>query len=129
VSNFGSIALLVTKDEAYQAWRKTEASWTLKSGNPIWIVHLDGFKEFTQGPMLKHMASKEIDVQITALYAHSQNGKIERYIRTIEDGIQTLLANSKLPLLFWGDVALTFIHLCNRLATSMLPAIQHHMKL
>jgi hypothetical protein len=75
--NFSSIALLVTKDEAYQAWRKTEALWTLKSGNPVWILHLNGAKEFTQGPMSKHMASKGIDVQITAPYAHSQNGKIE----------------------------------------------------
>jgi hypothetical protein len=117
-SNFSSI---VTKDEAYQAWRKTEASWTLKSGNPIRIVHLDGAKEFTQGFMLKHMASKGIDVQITAPYAHSQNGKIEQYIRTIEDGIQMLLADSKLPLSFWGDTALTFVYLRNRLATSTLP--------
>jgi hypothetical protein len=119
--NFSSIALLVTKDEAYQAWKKTEALWTLKSGNPVWIVCLDGAKEFTQGPMSKHMASKGIDVQITAPYAHSQNGKIEQYIRTIEDGMQTLLADSKLPLLFWGDAALTFVYLRNRLATSMLP--------
>jgi hypothetical protein len=62
VSNFGSIALLVTKDKTYQAWRKTEASWTLKSGNPIRIVRLNGAKEFTQGPMSKHMVSKGIDV-------------------------------------------------------------------
>jgi hypothetical protein len=93
----------------------------LKSGNPVWIVRLDGAKEFTQGSMLKHMVSKGIDVQITAPYAHSQNRKIKQYIRTIEDGIQTLLANSKLPLSFWGDAALTFVYLHNRLATSTLP--------
>jgi hypothetical protein len=121
VSNFGSIVLLVTKDKAYQAWKKTEASWTLKLGNPVRIVRLNGAKEFTQGPMSKHMVSKGIDVQITAPYAHSQNRKIEQYIRTIEDGIQTLLADSKLPLSFWGDAALTFIYLYNRLATSTLP--------
>jgi hypothetical protein len=126
VSNFSSIALLVTKYEAYRAWRKTKASWTLKSGNPIWIVCLDGAKEFTQGPMSKHMASKGIGVQITAPYAYSQNRKIEQYIRTIEDGIQTLLADSKLPLLFWNDAALTFVT-----GSPLLHylTVQHHMKL
>jgi hypothetical protein len=76
-SNYGAIALLITKDHAYTAWRKVEASWTLKSGNPIRPAHLDGAKEFTQGPMSKHMISKGIDVQVTAPYAHAQNGKIE----------------------------------------------------
>jgi hypothetical protein len=70
--------------------------------------------------MSKHMASKGIEVQITVPYAHAQNSKIERYICTIEDGIQMLIANSKLPLSFWGDAALTFVYLCNRLPTSML---------
>ena len=50
-SNFGSIALLTTKDGAYPTWRKVEASWTLKSGNPVCTARLDGAKEFTQGPM------------------------------------------------------------------------------
>jgi hypothetical protein len=67
------------------------------------------------------MVSKEIDIQITAPYAHSQNGKIKRYIRIIEDGMQTLLTDSKLPLSFWGDAALTFVYLHNRLPTSTLP--------
>jgi hypothetical protein len=67
------------------------------------------------------MISKGIDVQITAPYAHSQNEKIERYIHTIEDSIQTLLVDSKLPLSFWGDAALTFVYLRNRITTSTLP--------
>jgi hypothetical protein len=75
--NYKSIALLVTKDGAYIAWQGIKASWMLKSGNPAQAAHLDGAKEFTQGPMSKHMVSKEIDIQITAPYAHAQNNKIE----------------------------------------------------
>jgi hypothetical protein len=76
-SNFGSIALLVARYQAYLAWRKVEASWMLKSGNPVRAVRIDGAKEFVEGPMSKDMAIKGIDVQITAPYAHAQNGKIE----------------------------------------------------
>jgi hypothetical protein len=99
-SNYGAIALLITKNCAYIAWRKVEASWTLKSSNPIRAARLDGAKEFIQGPMSKHMISKGIDVQVTAPYTHAQNEKIERYIHTIEDGIQMLLTDSKLPPFF-----------------------------
>ena len=55
------------------------------------------------------------------MYAHAQAGKAEHYVRTIEDGIQTLLADAKLPPLFWGDAALTTQYLHNCLPTSTLP--------
>jgi len=60
-------------------------------------------------------------MQVTAPYAHSQNGKIECYIRTIEDGLQTLLADSGLSMTFWGDAALTTNYLRNHVPTSTLP--------
>ena len=60
-------------------------------------------------------------MQVTAPYAHSQNGKIEHYIRTLEDGFQTLLADSGLSLSFWGDAVLTMNYICNRIPTSTLP--------
>ena len=60
-------------------------------------------------------------MQVTAPYAHAQAGKAECYVRTIEDGIQTLLADAKLPPSFWGDATLTTQYLHNRLPTSTLP--------
>ena len=84
-------------------------------------IQFDGAKEFTQGVFAKHLATRGIAVQVTAPYAHSQAGKAERYIRTIEDGIQTLLADAKLPPSFWGDAALTYQYLQNRVSTSTLP--------
>ena len=60
-------------------------------------------------------------MQVTAPYAHAQAGKAECYVRTIEDDVQTLLADTKLPPSFWGDAALTTQYLRNRLPTSTLP--------
>lgn len=106
-SNYGSTTLLVTKNGVFPAWKNVESSWELISGNRVKNVRLDGAKEFTEGPMAKHMATRGIPLQITAPYAHAQTGKAERYVHTIEDGIQTLLADAKLPMSFWGDAALT----------------------
>jgi len=60
-------------------------------------------------------------MQVTAPYAHSQNGKIEHYIHTIKDGFQTLLVDSGLSMTFWGDTALTMNYLRNHVPTSTLP--------
>ena len=54
-------------------------------------------------------------------YAHQQNDKIEGYVLTIEEGGQMLLADSGLPMTFWGWAVLTSQYLRNRLPTSTLP--------
>ena len=71
--------------------------------------------------MGNHFTSKGIVVQRTVPYAHQQNGKSERYIRTIEEGGQALLADAGLPMSFWLDAVLTRQYLVNRLPTSTLP--------
>src|ERR1700678_4055587 len=120
-SNYGVTALLTNKNGVSQAWKRVEASWELLSGNQIKAVRLDGAKEFTQGHLSAHLLSRGIAMQVTAPYAHAQARKAERYVRTIEDGIQALLADTKLPPSFWGDAALTTQYLCNRSPTSTLP--------
>src|SRR5271168_2590973 len=99
-SNYGATVLLSHKSGAFQAWQKIEASWELTSGNRIKTVQLDGAKEFVQGPFSDHLLRRGIAMQVTAPYAHAQAGKAKRYVRTIEDGIQTLLADAKLHLPF-----------------------------
>lgn len=47
--------------------------------------------------------------------------KSERYIWTIEEGGQALLADSGLPMSFWLDAVLTQQYLVNRLPMSTLP--------
>jgi hypothetical protein len=120
-SNFGVTTLLPKKSDVFPAWKKAEASWELDSGNHIKAVRLDGAKEFTQGAFANHLLSRSIAMQVTAPYAHAQAGKAERYVRTIEEGIQTLIADAKLPPSFWGDTALTTQYLRNCLPTSTLP--------
>ena len=113
---------LQPKNDAFPAWKRVEAAWELISGNRVKAVRLDGAKEFVQGPLLNHFQARGISMQVTALHVHAQAGKVEHYVRTIEDGIQALQADAKLPPSFWGDAALTTQYLCNRLPTSTLPA-------
>ncbi|KNZ72057.1 Copia protein, partial [Termitomyces sp. J132] len=83
----------------------------------------DGAKEFIQGSLRDFLNERGIIVQPTAAYAHQQNGKAERYIRTIEDTAQTLMAELGLPMSFLGDAILTAQFLRNRLPTSTLPTL------
>ena len=111
-SNFGHVGLLAVKNPVFPDYKKVEALWEMKSGNHIIAICMDSAKEFSLGNMGAYLKLQGITMQITAPYAHSQNGKAECFIHTIEDGAQTLLADTKLAMSFWGDAALTMNYLC-----------------
>jgi hypothetical protein len=121
-SNIGSTSLISKKNHAVKAFKQITNIWETKSGNKVIAVRTDGASEFIKGPLLDHFIERGITLQQTVPYAHSQNGKAERYIRTLEDTAQTLLADSGLPSSFWGDVVLTAQYLRIRVPMSTLPA-------
>ena len=120
-SNFGFTFGLQMKSDAFSHYQATEAFLECSSGVRVLTIRCGGELEFTAGKMGDHLTSKGIAVQCTVPYAHEQNGKSKRYIRTLEEGGQALLADSGLPTSFWLDVVLTHQYLCNRLPTSTLP--------
>ena len=120
-SNFGHVGLLRKRSDAFQFYSRTEAQIELLSGSRVITVRMDGAPEICEGSMGAHLRGRGITVQVTAPYAHQQNGKAERYIRTLEDDMQTLLADSGLPFSFWGWGVRTAQYLRNRLPTSVLP--------
>ena len=80
-------------------------------------------KKPVDGPFDDHITAKGIMHQVSVPYAHPQNGKAERYVRTLEDMAQRLLADSGLPLEFYGNTVLTAQYLQNRLSTLTLPPL------
>ena len=101
-SNFGHVGLLAAKNEVFPDYEKVEALWETKSSNCVIAIRMDG-AEFSPGSMGAYLKLWGITMQITTPYAHSQNEKAEHFICTIEDGAQTLLADAKLTMSFWGD--------------------------
>ena len=120
--NVGFTFCLRKKSDAFVHYERTEAYIERSTGCKIKAVRVDGALELTAGKMGAHLTSWGIAIQKTAPYAHPQAGKIERYVRTIEEGGQTLLADSGLSMLFWCDAVLTSQYLRNRLSTSTLAA-------
>ena len=119
-SNWGFTHLLRLKSEAYTSYCHSEAFLLRSFGTLVQTVRLDGALELCKLVLNDHFAKQGIVVQQTAPYAHQQAGKIERYVRTIEEGGQTLLADAGLPMSFWGWAVLTSQYLRNHLPTSTL---------
>ena len=119
-SNWGFTFGLRLKSDAFSHYKATEAFLERSGSVVVKTIRCGGELELTAGKMGEHFVSKGIVVQRTVPYAHQQNGKSERYIRTIEEGGQALLADAGLPMSFWLDAMLTRQYLVNRLPTSTL---------
>ena len=112
-SNSGFTSLLAAHSDVFPAYIEIEAHLELISGHKVLTVQLDNAPELVASEMGNHFRKKGTIVQAITPYAHAQNGKAERYIRTLEDGLQTLLADSGLPTTFWGDAALATQYIRN----------------
>ena len=119
-SNWGFTFDLRLKSDAFSSYLATEAFLERSKGVVVKTIRCGGELELTAGKMGDHFLTKGIVVQRTVPYAHQQNGKSERYICTIEEGGQALLADAGLPMSFWLDAMLTRQYLVNRLPTSTL---------
>ena len=120
-SNWGFTSGLKLKSDAFSSYLTTEAFLEQSASAVVLTVRCGGELELTAGCMGAHLLSKGITLQRTVPYAHQQNCKSERYIRTLEEGGQALLADAGLPMSFWLDAILTRQYLLNRLPTSTLP--------
>lgn len=121
-TNLLNLQLLATKDQALEAWRIVKARWENHSGRTVRIFRSDNGGEFLSKAFVKDLQDSGIERQLSAPYAHQQNGKAERAIRTIEGRLFAMLETAGLPANLWGEAALTACYLWNRSASSTLPS-------
>jgi hypothetical protein len=120
VVNLQNLAL---RSDVRDAWRILKAKWELKTGKKIKRARFDGAGELGGClEFLEELSLGGIKVEVTAPYEHWKNGRIERYMRTIQGKIHAMLVTAQLPMTYWGEAALTAAYLQNLTSTSTLPS-------
>jgi hypothetical protein len=116
-----NLQLLASKDQALEAWEIIRKHWENQSGRRVKVFRSDNGGEFIGAAFTQALTSAGITHQLPAPYAHQQNGKAERAIRTVEGRLFAMLEAADLPVTLWGEAALTACYLWNRSETSTLP--------
>ena len=117
-SNDSAVECLRSQDQAFQFFTVLASRWERQTGKAVKVVRMDGAKELCEGDLGNYLSSKGIAIQQTAAYLHQQNGKAERFVRTMEDNSCTLIPSSNLPALYWPYAVYTMAYLR---PTSTLP--------
>jgi hypothetical protein len=84
----------------------------------IAVVQGDFEKLFTHGNFATECTAAGILQRFSSPYSHQQNGRIERFWRTMETQVAALLSHSKLPAYLWPYAVLNFVHCYNRQSSS-----------
>lgn len=116
------LQLLVTKDQALDAWCTLCACWKNMLNLKVKIFRLDNGGEFLNAAFMTNLGETGVQHQHSAPYAYQQNGKSERVMCTIKGCIYAMLDFAHLPMPLWGEVAFTAAYLFNCTELCALPA-------
>ena len=79
------------------------------------IFHPDGEGGFVSSRVKAYLKSNGTTLQTSLPECHQQNGLVENYHRHAANGIRSLLSQAKLPETFWGEAALYYNHVRNKM--------------
>lgn len=85
------------------------------NSNGIRTIHTDERSDFTSRVFKQECADRGINCQLAFKDAHGQNGVVERYLHTIQEGGVASLVSSGAPQLLFFHAVLAFNFVDNRL--------------
>ena len=119
-SGYALIAFIRNKDatsqhfQAMVSWAETFTSHSLTS------VHSDRGGEFMAGELQMFFHSRGVTHQTSVPHTPQQNGRAERFNRTLLEKAEAIRLHAGLPRSFWQDACETALHIYNR------QPIRHH---
>ncbi|CAI5531513.1 unnamed protein product [Closterium sp. Naga37s-1] len=94
----------------------------LECGRKLKAVRSDRGGDFLGEAVKAWKAEFGIKTQLSVADTPQQNGVVERWHRTMAEGIRTLLVDNGLPARLWGEALMWVVWVKNRVTHSALPA-------
>ncbi|GJV03261.1 putative ribonuclease H-like domain-containing protein [Tanacetum coccineum] len=137
-SRFRWVFFLETKDETYPILKDYISLVENQLNKKVKAIRCDNGTEFKNAKLIELCGEKGIKRDYSNARTPQQNGVAERKNRTLIEAAKTMLANSKLPTMFWTEAVSTACYVLNRvlvtnphnktpyaLLTGKTPSISH----
>ena len=116
-SRFSWVFFMSAKSETFDCIKllvtKIESLYKLK----VRRIRSDNGMEFKNHAVIEFCDAKGIHREYSAPYTPQQNGVAERKNRTLIEAARTMLADSKLPIIFWNEAVANACYTLNRVLT------------
>ena len=106
-SHLINIQLLVSKDQALEAWNIVKNLWENHTKHHVKVFCSDNGREYISTAFTKALQDAGIEHHLVLPYAHQQNSKAEQAIHTIQGHSLAMLEAVRLPKYLWGKAVLT----------------------
>lgn len=113
-SHFCHVSLMASKAEVLDKFKEYHALVTNRFNRNICRLRCDRGTEYLNDAFKSFCNSNGIHVEPTMAYSPQQNGKAERYNRTIVERARTLLSESGLDRIYWSEALLCANFVINR---------------
>ncbi|GKB78226.1 putative ribonuclease H-like domain-containing protein [Tanacetum coccineum] len=113
-SRFSWVFFLATKDETSGILKAFITRIENQINHKVKIIRCDNRTEFKNKEMNQFCEMKGIKREFSVARTPQQNGVAERKNRTLIEAARTMLADSKLPIIFWAKAVNTACYVQNR---------------
>ena len=117
-SRYTTVYLLKNKSDTAYAFKQFKAYAENQTGRSIKVLRDDKGGEYSSKEFAKYLALAGIDRQRTAPGTPQQNGVAERFNRTAQERVTSMLTESEFSPGFWAEALTTYIHVHNMCPTS-----------
>lgn len=114
------VYFLHEKSEDFAAFKNFKACVEKEIGAHISCLRTDRGGEFNSNEFVEFYKAQGISMQLTAAYTPQQNGVAERKNRTIMNTVRSMLAEKKVPKMFWPEAVKWCVHIQNRSLTTAM---------
>lgn len=124
-SSFRTVHFLASKsaDNTLKVFKEFHKQAERQTGMKLKKVRLDMGREWMNSYWDDYAKEHGIILDFTTPYAHQQNGKAERSMRTLLDVARTMLADAGLPPKYWADAVHTATYTRNFVPSSRDPKV------
>nr|XP_009783587.1 PREDICTED: uncharacterized protein LOC104232161 [Nicotiana sylvestris] len=106
-TRYGYVYLISHKSEALSCFVKFMNLVENQLDRKIKALRTDRGREYLSDEFKQLCDEKGIQRQLTIPYTPQQNGVAERQNRTLLEMVRSMMAQAKLPIIYWGDALLT----------------------
>ena len=122
-SGFVCVYMIKGKYEVYEKFKEYVQMSQAKFNQKISILRCDNGGEYVSEEFRKYCKENGTSIDYNIPYTPQQNGKAERFNRSLVEKARSMLSDSNLTKEFWSEAIRTATYIINRSPSTKLPGV------